>query len=232
MGTWSHITGTAGVIAKNVIKAGAGYAAGSIVGKAVSDDESFLPGMLGVASVYAAPHVIPVAGTVAKNGVKVGVGYAIGSTLEDVISGSDDPAKAGAAGLVGIAGIYAAPVVGSKFANFVKGFGSDVSDPSMTGSKESHWKAIGKMAVLIAGGSFVATQGAKWAHDALNAANNIHDASHGEFLITNDFVTSQSAAEQEMGSAGLTEQAERSTDDIITDIEQTPVTDTEEFSGP
>ena len=143
-------------------------------------------------------------GGLVKNTVKIGVGYAAGEAIGNMINETDDPAKQGAAGLLGIAGIYAIPAAGSKMMDFVKNHVVSVNDPSVS-NKTSCWKAIGKTVAAIAGGTFVISQAGKWISEYKDANDNVYNPGKDEYL--------------DLGTASATMPVSRTGDELTENIQ-------------
>ena len=131
------------------------------------------------------------AGSLVKNTIKIGIGYAVGEAVENMVDDSDDPAKSGAAGLLGVASIYAIPAVGSKFVNFMKEHTKSVNDPEVADTKTSYWKAIGKSVAVLAGGTFAAWQAGKWYKEYKDANDNVYNPGENEYLQLGTSVNTQ-----------------------------------------
>lgn len=177
------------------------------------------------------------AGSLAKNTIKIGIGYAAGEAIENMVDDSDDPAKSGAAGLLGVAGIYAIPAVGSKLVNFVKEHSQSVNDPEVADTKTSYWKAIGKSVAVLAGGTFAAWQAGKWYNEYKNANDNVYNPGENEYLqlgtsVNTSVNTSEAQMPVESQQTEVTEPVNRTGDELIENIQTEPEADGSELTGP
>lgn len=177
------------------------------------------------------------AGSLAKNTIKIGIGYAAGEAIENMVDDSDDPAKSGAAGLLGVAGIYAIPAVGTKLVNFVKEHSQSVNDPEVADTKTSYWKAIGKSVAILAGGSFAVWQARKWYNEYKNANDNVYNPDENEYLHLGAYVntlanTSETQMPVEPWLTKVTEPVNRTGDELMDNIQTEPETDGSELTGP
>lgn len=177
------------------------------------------------------------AGSLAKNTIKIGIGYAAGEAIGNMVDDSDDPAKSGAAGLLGVASIYAIPAVGSKFVNFMKEHTKSVNDPEVADTKTSYWKAIGKSVAVLAGGAFAAWQAGKWYNEYKNANDNVYNPGENEYLqlgtsVNTSVNTSEAQMPVEPQQAETTEPVNRTGDELMENIQTEPEADGSELTGP
>ena len=176
-------------------------------------------------------------GSLAKNTIKIGIGYAAGEAIGNMVDDSDDPAKSGAAGLLGVAGIYAIPAVGSKFVNFVKEHRQSVNDPEVADTKTSYWKAIGKSVAVLAGGTFAVWQAGKWYREYKDANDNVYNPGENEYLqlgtsVNTQTNTSEAKMPVEPQQTEVTEPVNRTGDELMENIQTEPEADGSELTGP
>ena len=177
------------------------------------------------------------AGSLVKNTIKIGIGYAVGEAVENMVNDSDDPAKSGAAGLLGVASIYAIPAVGSKFVNFMKEHTKSVNDPEVADTKTSYWKAIGKSVAVLAGGTFAAWQAGKWYKEYKDANDNVYNPGENEYLqlgtsVNTQANTSETQMPVEPQQTEVTEPVNRTGDELMENIQTEPEADGSELAGP
>ena len=162
-----------------------------------------------------------------KTGLKVGVGYGLGTVVNDAVEANTGKSlEPGLAGLIGAFGVCAGTGI-------INHHNKDEGEKP----NESAWKTICKRLTIVGAVGFGALYGARWYQDKLNAENNLHEKTQGEYLHgAVDPGTVQSAATDQSSLSSGTVQTEtktpeatdRSADELLSDIQtKTPESTTE-----